>query len=211
MVTHRVLIYRVSIEWWHIECSHRVVTHILHFVFIFTLFGVSCRDNVVVFKKFASLSNFILSDVRFSCQVPLLVTRRGDTFFLTKLPASEACIHHSRRICTWFADARTAAPWCKATGFKSHEFWLIVSGDSIPTGSLYTVCLIHVCTCTSYTHIYMYTHTDAGIQYDGNCLGLHWFRSIVKYDLQVVSVLKTSTQTRVCMQTFSPLLISKDL
>ena len=42
-------------------------------------------------------------------------------------------------------------------------------------------------------------------------LVFHWFRSIVKYDLQVVSVLKTSTQTRVCMQTFSPLLISKDL
>ena len=45
MVTYRVLIYRVSIEWSHIECSHRVVTHTLHFVFIFTLFGVSCRDN----------------------------------------------------------------------------------------------------------------------------------------------------------------------
>ena len=48
VVTHRVLIYRVSIEWSHIECSHRVVTHTLHFVFIFTLFGVSCRDNCLV-------------------------------------------------------------------------------------------------------------------------------------------------------------------
>ena len=55
VVTHRVLTYRVlpysvhiewsHIEWSHIECSHRVVTHTLHFVFIFTLFGVSCRDN----------------------------------------------------------------------------------------------------------------------------------------------------------------------
>ena len=35
----------MSIEWSHIECSHRVLTHTLHFVFIFTLFGVSCRDN----------------------------------------------------------------------------------------------------------------------------------------------------------------------
>ena len=36
MVTYRVLIYRVSIEWSHIECSHRVVTHTLHFVFLFS-------------------------------------------------------------------------------------------------------------------------------------------------------------------------------
>ena len=38
MVTYRVLIYRVSIKW-----SHRVLTYIAFF--LFTLFGVSCRDN----------------------------------------------------------------------------------------------------------------------------------------------------------------------
>ena len=47
-----LLVYRVSIEWSHIECSHRVVTHTLHFVFIFTLFGVSCRDNFIFFINF---------------------------------------------------------------------------------------------------------------------------------------------------------------
>ena len=61
MVTYRVLIYRVSIEWSHIECSHRVVTHTLHFVFIFTLFGVSCRDN---FQK----------NINFIIFIPLLKT-----------------------------------------------------------------------------------------------------------------------------------------
>lgn len=143
-------------------------------------------------KKLASQPNFILSDVRFSCQVPLLVTRRGDTFLLTKLPASEACIHHSRRICTWFADARTAAPWCKATGFQSRELWLIVSGDSIPKGSLYTVCL-YMFVHAHHTHIYIYIHR---CRYT-----IRWY---LPWSLEVVSVLKTSTQTRVCMQTFPP-------
>ena len=66
MVTHRVLTYRVPpysvhIEWSHIEClhrvvTHRVVTHRVHFVFIFTLFGVSCRDNR--FSLFHCLGSF---------------------------------------------------------------------------------------------------------------------------------------------------------
>ena len=61
MVSHRVVTH---IEWSHIECSHRVLTHrvlthrvLTHRVlthtlhFVFTLFGVSCRDNFLNFLK----------------------------------------------------------------------------------------------------------------------------------------------------------------
>ena len=164
------------------------------------------RKLISYFHSFASLSNFILSDVRFA------TSDKAGRHLLSHKAASLRSVHPPQQ-----KDLHMIC-WCKnssslvlaATGFQSRELWLIVSGDSIPKGSLYTVCLYmwDVCTCTSYTYIqyllYVYTHTDAGIQYDGNCLGLHWFRSIVKYDLQVVFVLKTSTQTRVCMQTFSP-------
>ena len=69
VVTHRVLIYRVSIEWSHKECSHRVVTHTLHFVFIFTLFGVSCRDNFISPRGMSKYESFCGSNLR----LPVLV------------------------------------------------------------------------------------------------------------------------------------------
>ena len=104
MVTYRVLIYRVSIEWSHIECSHRVVTHTLHF-FLFShclgsLAGIIDGRLHLFFAIFKSES---LSTINLSQAVYQSIRSVRYQNFLGSIYKPSPGFHAScRRFCVFF-------------------------------------------------------------------------------------------------------------